>query len=244
MSGLNTRTKILMVLTLSLMALLSNAIIVLAGLTIIAYVLFLISRKTRTSNAKKSYKSIFILIISLMVIQVLFRPSGTLIWHWWIIKITVEGISFGMAASLRLIIIFLSAGYLISISYYDYLTAFQSWKLPYELSFLMASVLQFLPVLKYEFQMVSEALTLRGIEFKKLTVVNRINAYKSLVFPILGRAISSLKFRVISLEMRGFRLSTQRTSLHEDKLNLIDWVTQFGLLIMIVVFIFMAHLIK
>ncbi|HNX01611.1 MAG TPA: energy-coupling factor transporter transmembrane component T, partial [Candidatus Cloacimonadota bacterium] len=81
--------------------------------------------------------------------------------------------------------------------------AFQAWKIPYELSFLLASVLQFLPILRQEFRNMGEALELRGIYLSKLPLNRRFYAYREMVLPILGRAIASLKYRVISLEMRA-----------------------------------------
>jgi energy-coupling factor transporter transmembrane protein EcfT len=238
---LNTRTKILMVVTLTFFAILYNQVLVLAGLTIIAFALFLIGkRKSKSKQGKGNLRSLFVLIFSLMVIQIIFRPSGELLWHWGPIRISVEGVQYGTAASLRLLIIFLSAGFLLNISYYEFLTAFQSWKMPYELSFLMASVLQFLPILKREFLNMGEALALRGIEIRKLHLLQRLHAYQVLVFPILGKTISSLKFRVISLEMRGFRLSRNRTSLHVDKLTMIDWVVQSCLLMIIIVSVYFS----
>ncbi len=233
---LNTRTKILMVVTLSFLALLYSQVWILAILTCISLLLYIIGKRRSSSNHSKSnFKSLLILIFSLMFIQILFRPAGTLLWHWGVVRISMEGINYGVAASFRILIIFLSAGYLLSISYYEYLMAFRSWRLPYELSFLMASVLQFLPILRREFQLVGEALTLRGIELGRLPLLKRLNAYQELVFPILARAVSSLKFRVISLEMRGFRLSNKRTALHEDHLKIIDYMVQGGLVFIITV---------
>lgn len=241
MLRLNARTKILMVASLSLFALLFNQVWLLSIFTIIAILLFFYGKKQSSmKQSSTDFKSIFILLVTLSFFQIVFRPSGALLWHLGPIRITMEGIQYGIAASLRLLIIFLSAGFLLSISYYEYLIAFQSWKLPYELSFLMASVLQFLPILKTEFRLLGEALLLRGIELRKLPVRKRIQAYSELVFPILGRSISSLKFRVISLEMRGFRLHNKRSSLHTDYLKMIDYVVQIGLLIMILLLTYIA----
>jgi len=183
----------------------------------------------------RSFKQLLILIFSLMLVQVLFRPSGEVLWQWKFIRITQEGIHYGVAASLRLMIIFLSAGFLLNISYYQYLLAFQAWKIPYELSFLLASVLQFLPILRQEFRNMGEALELRGIYLSKLPLNRRFYAYREMVLPILGRAIASLKYRVISLEMRAFRLYPTRTSLHVDRLRKRDYVIQVGLLALIVI---------
>jgi energy-coupling factor transport system permease protein len=237
---MNTRTKILIVFTLSFIALLFEIIVLLVGLSVVAFFLYLAGRKKSISReGLMSFKSLFILLISLIVVQILFRSSGAIFWHWGAIKITWDGLHYGTSASLRLIILFLSASFLLNISYRDYLMAFQSWKLPYELSFLMASVLQFLPILRRQFQQMGEALAIRSIELGRLPLAKRIVAYTELIFPILGKSISSLKFRVISLEMRGFRLSNKRTSLHRDYLKAIDYVVQCGLLIIIILVLYL-----
>lgn len=191
----------------------------------------------RMGNQRKGrgLKPLLIMILSLLVVQIVFRNQGHPIWHWKFLCITREGLHYGVSASLRLLIIFFSAGFLLRISYYEYLLSFQSWKIPYELSFLIASVIQFLPVLRKELQNMEEALVIRGIKLSELGLWRRLEAYRELVLPILGKAIASLKYRVISLEMRAFRLYSTRTALHEDRLKIGDYIIQAGLVALILV---------
>jgi energy-coupling factor transporter transmembrane protein EcfT len=65
-----------------------------------------------------------------------------------------------------------------------------------------------------------------------------LQAYTDLIFPVLGKSMASLKFKVISLEMRAFRLSSKRTSLYNDHLRLADYVLQICFLLVLLAFIF------
>ncbi|MHA1717994.1 MAG: CbiQ family ECF transporter T component, partial [Promethearchaeota archaeon] len=79
-----------------------------------------------------------------------------------------------------------------------------------------------------QFQRSREALFLRGIELGKLPIIKRFKAYISLLFPVVARAISEVRYRAISLELRAFRLYPTRTYLYLQKLKWYDWIVQAG----------------
>ena len=165
---------------------------------------------------------------TLMIFQILFRNEGTVYFSYGIISITSGGISYGFVSSMRFFLIILIAGLLFDVPYFDYLIAFKAWKFPYEISFLVASVIHFIPIFSLEFSKCIEALKLRGIDLNNLKWRNRPKAYISLIFPVIAKAINDVQYRAISLELRGFRLHKNRTSLYEDKLKFVDWLVQIS----------------
>ncbi|MDO9577597.1 MAG: energy-coupling factor transporter transmembrane component T [Candidatus Cloacimonadales bacterium] len=227
---LNLRTILIMVMAITSLSVIYNTILAQAVLIGVALVLLLSINpsKHRFQRIWHRLKLILRIVITLMIFQVLFRREGDVLWQWQFVQITSGGLEYGIAASLRFMLIVIIAGLLFDIPYYDYLLAFRAWKFPYEISFLVATVIHFIPIFGRQFQRSREALFLRGIELSKLPLLTRSKAFISLIFPVVARAISEVRYRAISLELRAFRLYPTRTYLYEQKLKWWDWVVQVG----------------
>ncbi len=228
-----------MVIAITSVSVIYNTIAIQAVLILLAVLLNLIINpsKHKIERVYHRVKLLSRIIFTLMIFQVLFRTGGEVIWQWKFLQISQVGLQYGVSSSLRLLLIVLVAGMLFDIPYYDYLLAFRAWKFPYEISFLVATVIHFIPIFGRQFQRSREALFLRGIELGKLPIIKRFKAYTSLLFPVVARAISEVRYRAISLELRAFRLYPTRTYLYLQKLNWYDWIVQVG-----VVGIFMFHI--
>lgn len=195
--------------------------------------------KSKFSRTYHRLKSIGKIILTVMIFQILFRQEGDIYWQYGIIKITSIGVNYGVVSSLRFFLIILIAGLLFDFPYYDYLLSFRSWKIPYEISFMVASMIHFIPIFSKQFKTSIEALNLRGISIKKVPLLKRFRMFAILVFPVVAKAISNVKYRSISLELRGFRLYKERTYLYESKLNLYDYIIQItGILFFLLIVIF------
>ena len=227
---LNLRTILVMVIAITSVSVIYNTIAIQAVLILLAVLLNLIINpsKHKIERVYHRVKLLSRIIFTLMIFQVLFRTGGEVIWQWKFLQISEVGLQYGVSSSLRLLLIVLVAGMLFDIPYYDYLLAFRAWKFPYEISFLVATVIHFIPIFGRQFQRSREALFLRGIELGKLPIIKRFKAYTSLLFPVVARAISEVRYRAISLELRAFRLYPTRTYLYLQKLNWYDWIVQVG----------------
>jgi len=228
MKKINLRTLLIIVILISSLSVIFQNILMQSSLIILSIVLIILQNPSK----KKIFKTIHRLkrigkvIATLMLFQILFRHNGKELFSFWIIKVTSGGLEYGITSSLRFFLIILIAGLLFEIPYYDYLLAFKAWKIPYEISFLVATVIYFIPLFSNEFKKSVEALHLRGIILGKIPFRNRLKAYTDLVFPVIAKAISDVQYRTISLELRGFRLNKNRTSIYENKLNRVDWIIQ------------------
>ena len=219
-----------MVIAITSVSVIYNTIAIQAVLILLAVLLNLIINpsKHKIERVYHRVKLLSRIIFTLMIFQILFRTGGEVIWQWKFLQISQVGLQYGVSSSLRLLLIVLVAGMLFDIPYYDYLLAFRAWKFPYEISFLVATVIHFIPIFGRQFQRSREALFLRGIELGKLPIIKRFKAYTSLLFPVVARAISEVRYRAISLELRAFRLYPTRTYLYLQKLNWYDWIVQVG----------------
>ncbi len=164
------------------------------------------------------------IIIIIFILQLLFRRTGNIICEFGFLRITDTGLNYALATSLRFFLIILVAGLLMDCPFQDYLIALNAWKFPYEIAFIVAATIHFLPVFKKIFRNKMETLALRSISLKKLPLRQRLNAFKIMLLPILANAIHDIQNRAISLELRAFRLHPTRTYLHTQKLTTPDLI--------------------
>ena len=240
---LNLRTIIVIVSTITTLSVIYNTIIMQTSLLLFSILLLLLIQpsKHRFTRLVHRMKIILRVVITLMIFQILFRHGGEILWQFGIIKITSLGVNYGVSSSLRLMLIVLIAGLLLDIPYYDYILAFRSWKIPYEISFLVASVIHFIPIFHKQFIVSREALNLRGIEISKSPIIKRFKIYSALVFPVIAKAISEVKYRSISLELRAFRLFPERTFIYEAKLKWYDLVIQISIFFIILIISILSY---
>jgi len=227
---LNLRTiLILVVLTTSLSVIYQDLLmqIRLILFTCFLYILTGINRDKliRTWHRLRSLGKI---IITVMIFQILFRQEGSIIWQLGFLKITSAGLIYGITTSLRFFLIILIAGLLFDFPYYDYLLSFRAWKIPYEISFIVATIIHFIPIFSAQLRVSLEALSLRGISMGRRSIPTRIRIFRTLIFPVVAKAISNVKYRSISLELRGFRLHKDRTFLYRSTLTPLDIVIQIS----------------
>jgi len=247
MKNINLRTLLIIVIIISSLSVIYQDIYTQISLIILSVLLIIFRNPSQKSFLRTMHRlrRIGKIIITLMIFQILFRHNGKELFSFWIIKITSGGLDYGIVSSLRFFLIILIAGLLFEIPYYDYLLAFKAWKIPYEISFLVATVIYFIPLFSSEFKKSLEALNLRGIRLGKIPMMHRLKAYTELVFPVIAKAISDVQYRTISLELRGFRLHKRRTSIYENKLNNVDLIIQIvGIGIFISVLIMRKFFIK
>jgi len=235
---LNLRTILILVVLTTSLSVIYQELVMQCCLILFSCLLYILSGVSRTTMNRTLHRlrKLGQIIFTVMIFQILFRQGGEVYWQYGFIKITSLGVSYGIISSLRFFLIIIVAGLLFDFPYYDYLLSFKSWKLPYEISFMVASIIHFIPIFARQFDTSLEALSLRGISFRKLALFKRIRMFNTLIFPVVAKAIANVRYRAISLELRGFRLYNARTYLYSAKLSLIDQVIQItGVVIFILI---------
>lgn len=96
-------------------------------------------------------------------------------------------------------------------------------RLPYQYAFMVTAVFRFVPDLLEESKAVREAQACRGYK-NTGSPLKRIIGYMAIIKPMVFRAIMRSENMAVSLEMRGFSESKQRTFMAETKLQLIDYI--------------------
>lgn len=85
------------------------------------------------------------------------------------------------------------------------LKGFLAWRMPYELAFMLITGLRFLPVIAEETATVLTAQRLRGFEpLKTLSVRHFLQSAMQTLFPILARTVRRAATLALSVQSRGF----------------------------------------
>ena len=223
---INLRSLLVIVICLTGISVIYQQPLVQVVLLTITMLLLFILRPSTKSRKQLLHRISRIgrIIIVIFIFQLLFRRTGNVIFEYSILRITDTGINYALASSLRFFLIILVAGLLMDCPFQEYLIALNAWKFPYEIAFIVAATIHFLPVFKRIFQNKMETLALRNISLKKITLPQRFHIFKTLLIPILATAIQNLQNQAISLELRAFRLHPTRTYLHQNKLHPIDLI--------------------
>lgn len=234
---LDARTWILFSIYLTGISILTNLLVVQASIFLLTLLLYF--WKTQFSvpitNIKK-FRHLLVFLLSVSLLQILFRHNGEVLFRIASFTITEEGVHYAEISMLRYCILLSMGLILTSIPYTKMLYALTCWKIPYELSFLIATTIHYVEVLWIRINKLKETLTLRAFTFKELSARQRLSILQELLIPLLAVVLKEMNYRVISLEMRAFRLHKNRTLLNEEKLPIRDLLLQLvGLVIFLVV---------
>lgn len=225
---LNTRTVLIIAIALSSIAVLRQNLSTQLIVTAVALILLLLQRERQTlyNRLFGRVKHLGIAIMTIMILQILFRREGDVLAEFLMIRITVPGIINGLSVGMRLLNLILIAGLLFDISSSEYMLAFKAWKIPFEISFLVTTVIRFIPDYYRLFLAYKETLYLRNIDLKALSIRSKLSALVSLLIPALTTNLAEVRYRAIALDLKGFRHTAKRTHLYEAKLSIHDYLIQ------------------
>ncbi len=176
-------------------------------------------------------KKMLWLIISVSIIQILFRRGGEIIFALGPLKIYSEASNYALMISLRLMVIYFCARSLTKLDFSDYRAAFSKIHLPDELSFMVSYMVHLIPQLGARFKAQMAELRERGILLRKLKLKAKLTVYKILALSSLADIILQSGRQAIALELRGFRSEGKSSSLHVRSFGIWD----IGILLFLIV---------
>ncbi len=173
----------------------------------------------------KALKRLFYLIVGIAMVQSIFSQAGREIitlggFH----ILTSYGLEKGLAFVLRIMIIVFSASLLATSNAREIIQGFVQWGMPYELAFMVATAIRFLPIMTQEIKDSLTAIQLRGMELDKIPIKKRLHIYSYLFTPIILGSLWKAEKLSMSIEMRGFRAYNTRTSYMTLKMSSLDYV--------------------
>ncbi|MFO8060975.1 MAG: energy-coupling factor transporter transmembrane component T [Bacillota bacterium] len=206
------RTKLVLVMCISSLAVILQDVLLMSFITLLAVVLSLFFGSALVKGLKRfrAFAWIFVLMV---VVQSVFTSGGSEIFGLGgITLISTLGLHRGATVVLRILIIVASAGIMTTCSSRDIMQGLSQWRIPYELVFMVAVAIRFLPLLREEAVDILTAVQLRGLELDRIPVRQRLRVYSYLLMPMISSVLGKSQELALAVEMRGFRAHPQRTS--------------------------------
>lgn len=237
--NIDPRTKLVIVLCLSTLAIFVKDILFLSGILLITVIISLIFKINMLQIFEKIKRLLYVLL-AIAIVQSVFSTEGqTLIGIGKLSILTTVGLQKGLEFIIRIMIIILSATIITTSNSREIVQGLVQWKLPYEIAFMVSIGIRFLPILIEEIKDSLVAIQLRGVEIEKIPFKKRFYVYSYLFTPILVSTIIKAQKLSISIEMRGFRAYETRTSYIILKMSYVDYLIIFSSLLCSSIFMYL-----
>lgn len=190
-------------------------------------------------SACKSIAPLMFLIVATALLNVFFIQGGTVIFQWWIIRISEAGLWQAALISCRLMLLLLSMSLLtLTTTTLDITDAFEYLLTPFnrigvpahELSMMMGIALRFLPQFALEFQTIYRAQISRGATFSK----SRIHMLAALMVPLFTGAFRHAETLSLAMDARCYHGSSGRTRLKPLSYSRLDGIGASVVLLMFI----------
>jgi len=205
-----------------------------------AFILFLILvSKVPLKAVLRSIKGIIILVIFTAFINILFFNEGKILFSWWIIKITLDGVIFAFQMALRLLLLVTGTSILtltttpmsLTDGIESLLSPLKVIKFPvHDVAIIMSITLRMIPALMEETNKIILAQKARGADFETGGLIRRARALIPILIPLFVGAFRRADELAYALDARCYNATPKRTRMKIMKLRLSD---MFGFLILL-----------
>jgi energy-coupling factor transport system permease protein len=159
--------------------------------------------------------------------QVVYNPAGTQVyWQWGPLRLTLEGLLFGVATFFRILALTsLAAIFTLTTNPARLVESLmQVAQVPYRLAYTVYAGLRFLPLFENEARLLSHAHLVRGVGETGRGWRDRLRLSWSLVLPLLVSGLRRARAAAIAMDSRAFGAYPRRTVLHPARLGRLDVV--------------------
>lgn len=239
---MDPRAKLVLVIAFIVMVFLAQSF--LSYFAVIACVVSaaLVSR-IPLSKMLKSIKAIIMLLIFTGILNLLFYNGDTVLWSWWRIKISVEGIIFSIKMVLRLVLLVMGTTLLtytttptsLTDGMESLLTPLKYIKVPvHDIAVIMSIALRFIPILSEEVDKIMMAQKARGASFDTGGLLSRAKALLPILIPLFVSAFRRADELALALDARCYNATPNRTRYKVMKFGLRDLAGAIGMAAFIV----------
>lgn len=235
------RVKLLYIILLTTLAVLAKDFVYLSGV-VLAAIIVNVTLGVNMLDGAKRLRHFLSIVVFITLVQSLTVKGGTTLIHIGTVNfITTKGLIFALEFLLRMLVIILSGLIASSTDGREMADGLSKLGLPYEFVFMSGIALRFIPIFSEEFRARLNALTMRGINIKKLPLGRKIKLYGYLVSPTISGCIVRSEELAKSVESRGFRAEKKRTMYREFKMSVGDWLVVFIGLVLSAGFLFVNY---
>lgn len=171
-------------------------------------------------NLLRSVKAVLFLLAFTSILNLFFHTGETVIWQWWIIKISKEAIYFTVFFAVRLFLLVLGSAVLtltttpvaLTDGLESLLSPLKVIRFPvHELALIMSIALRFIPILTDETGRIMNAQKARGADFETGGLFKRVKAIIPILIPLLISAFRRADELGDAMDARCYSGSKVRT---------------------------------
>lgn len=204
----------------------------------------LIIAKTPLRTVKSIIKSIFFMLVLLLIFNIFLIKTGTIL-------ITIFGVPIYNGAIFQTVYIFMRLFMLLSVSMILTMTTkptdltlaiekglkpLQKFHFPaHEVAMIISIALRFIPVFAEETSKIMKAQTARGIDFEHGKIQEKIKGILSLIIPLFVSAYQKANDLANAMEARGYSTVKPRTKYRILKYRKQDFIFLFLMIVMIAI---------
>lgn len=234
--AVDVRTKMLVVVVFTLMALIYQDPRVLGILLVLNLLVLALFRVNLL--LLKGFKGFVFMVSGLIIMQSFFIQEGEPLWQVGeAVLLTTGGIYYGISILLRFLVLACSALLLAGSSPQELVLALVKMRVPYEIAFMVLLGIRFMPVMFEELQNTIHSIQLRGVDLRKVYRRKILRFYTNLFSPMIYSVWQKTEKLSILLEMRGFRRFPDRTYYRDIVLTRTDYLIMGFVLMSTAVFV-------
>jgi energy-coupling factor transport system permease protein len=134
------------------------------------------------------------------------------------------GFFYGLTLTLRIFIMVLASTVVtFSTPIEDIIQLMQKMRMPYQLAFVIATGIRFIPTMQKKSEMIQEAQKARGTEFGKKGLIGNIKSYIPVLIPMIVDSLRMSDNLAIAMLNRGYGAMKSATNLHEIQMEKRDY---------------------
>lgn len=176
----------------------------------------------------RGLKSIIIIIIFTVVVNILVTPGNTVLFQIYSVRVTLEGVVIAAVMGLRLVFLIIGSSLLTLTTSPIQLTDGLEYLMnplkkigvpSQEIAMMMSIALRFIPTLLEETDKIMKAQMARGADFDTGGIIKKAKSMVPLLVPLFVSAFRRAEELAMAMEARCYGGSTERTKLKELKMG-------------------------
>ncbi|MCI8676993.1 MAG: energy-coupling factor transporter transmembrane protein EcfT [Lawsonibacter sp.] len=230
---LDPRTKLLAVVLYIVALFLASWFVTYAIMFVVLAGSIAISR-VPIKSIVRGLKPVLFIVVFTAVLNLFYTPGNTVLVHFWIFTITLEGVwrAFFMVVRIMMLIsgtfllTYTTSPILLTDGLESLLNPLKKIRVPvHELAMMMSIALRFIPTLIEETDKIMSAQRARGADFESGSLIQRAKALLPLLVPLFISAFRRADELATAMECRCYHGGEGRTRLRQLKYKLADYVT-------------------
>ena len=227
---MDPRTKLIGIVLYIVALFLAKTALTYGILFTVLVTLIAISRVPLKSIVRGMKPVVFILIFT-AILNLLYTPGETVLWSWWILTITLEGVQTAIFMVVRIMMLitatflltYTTSPILLTDGIESLLRPLKHIRVPvHELAMMMSIALRFIPTLIEETDKIMSAQRARGADFESGSLLRRAKALVPLLVPLFISAFRRADELAVAMECRCYHGGEGRTRMRQLKYHALD----------------------